>query len=120
VSTDTGAVFKWNGKPDESHADLSGHWTGQVSTKNSITAADYVLVKSSEEPELFEIRESSGAVPSGTVVGKAIVTSKNKLVVQVKQNGRNSVLTGRYTPTKRRMTLSGRDEFGQPVSITVN
>jgi Txe/YoeB family toxin of Txe-Axe toxin-antitoxin module len=120
VNTDTGTVFKWSGKPDESHADLSGHWTGQVSTKNSITAADYVLVKSSEEPELFEIRESSGAVPSGIVVGEAIVTSKNKLVVHVKQDGRNSVLTGRYAPTKRRMTLSGHDEIGQPISITVN
>jgi hypothetical protein len=120
VNTDTGTVFKWSGKPDESHADLSGHWTGQVSTKNSITAADYVLVKSSEEPELFEIRESSGAVPSGIVVGEAIVTSKNKLVVYVEQDGRHSVLTGRYAPTKRRMTLSGHDEIGQPISITVN
>jgi hypothetical protein len=53
-------------------------------------------------------------------VGEAIVTSKNKLVVHVKQDGRNSVLTGRYAPTKRRMTLSGHDEIGQPISITVN
>lgn len=120
VRTDTGAVFKWSGKPGGSPADLSGQWTGQISTKSSITAADYVLVKDSGEPGLFEIRDSSGAVPSGTVVGEAIVTSKNKLVVYVKQNGRNCVLTGRYAPRKRRMRLSGHDEFGQPVSIMVN
>ena len=119
VNTETGPVFKWSGKPSGSSADLSGHWVGQVSTSNVVSAADYILVRSDEESGLFEIREQTVVDSFEIVVGDAVVTSKNKLVVHVKLGGRNCILTGRYAPTKRRISLKGFDEYGQPVSITI-
>jgi hypothetical protein len=68
---------------------------------------------------LFEIKESSVVDSSGIVVGEAVITSKNKMVVHVKIGGANCLLTGKYARTKRQMTLKGLDESGQPVSITV-
>ena len=119
VDADTGAVFRWNGKPHGSQPDLSGHWVGQVSTNNVINRADYILVRSDEDSELFEIKESVVVDSTEIVTGEAVITSKNKLVVHVKIGGINCLLTGRYARTKRQMTLKGLDESGQPVSITV-
>ena len=102
VNTDTGAVFRWNGKPSGSHPDLSGHWVGQVSTSNVINRADYILVRSDEDSGLFVIKESAVVDSSGIVAGEAVITSKNKLVVHVKIGGINCLLTGRYARPRGR------------------
>jgi len=115
-------VFKWSGVPATTYSDLTGLWSGKLSQGKGSLPGDvnYRLSPMSEYHGCFEIRDASGAVQPGPVVGNAIETSHNIVNAYLVIGTNECSLTGKYSPTKRQISLKGKDTDGQPVSIVIS
>ena len=117
TATAGAVVRKWKGVPLSSLPDLTGHWLGVARDKKLrlTTAEDYNFIVHNASPGAFDIIDAA----TSTVVGCAIVTSRNQVRAHVILDGRDSSLTGKFNSTKRTLTLKGVDVARHGITLQV-
>ena len=110
-------VRKWRGIPLSSLPDLSGQWLGEAQDKklHVTTVEGYDFVGRDASPGVFDIVDRA----TDSVVGCAIITSRNQVRAHVIIDGRDSSLTGKFNSKRRRLVLKGLDVARHRITIQV-
>jgi T5SS/PEP-CTERM-associated repeat protein len=110
-------TFHWRGVPATASLDLSGTWTGLVTVARTPAASvSYQFSTNANDSAVFDITTNT---PPGTVVGQLLVTSKNKVYAYVTFDGKQLRLSGTYSAVHHSLTLRGKDETGETVSVKI-
>jgi hypothetical protein len=117
TATAGAVVRKWRGVPLSSLPDLGGRWLGEAQDKklHVTTVEGYDFVARDASPGVFDIVD----ITTDSVVGCAIVTSRNQVRAHVIVNGRDSLLTGKFNSKRRMLVLKGVNVAGHRTTIQV-
>jgi hypothetical protein len=117
AATAGAVVRKWRGIPLSSLPDLSGQWLGEARDKklHLTTVEGYDFVARDASPGVFDIVDMA----TDSVVGCAIVTSRNQVRAHVIVDGRDCSLTGKFNSKRRMLVLKGVDVAGHRTTIQV-
>ncbi len=118
LATAASGTFHWRGIPATTSPDLSGMWTGLVMVVRSpATPVNYLFSTNANDSAVFDIAESADP---GTVVGQALVTSRNKVYAYVTFDGKQLRLSGAFSATRHTLTLRGTDAAAETVSVRIS
>jgi hypothetical protein len=116
VPSAASGIYHWKGIMATTFQDLSGTWTGLVTVARAAVPVSYVLSLNANDFAVFDI--ATRAAP-GTVVGRLLVTSRNKVYGYVTFDGKRVTLSGSFNVVKPTMSLRGSDDTGQKVRILI-
>ncbi len=108
-------TFHWRGVPATVPAELGGTWTGAVTVVR--TPAAHVSYEFSADASDSRVYDMALSTDPGMVVGQLLVTSRNKVYADVIFNGKQLRLSGTYSAVRHSLTLRGKDETAETVSI---
>ena len=114
------AMLRLSGAPALAPPDLSGQWTGTVTQASSKLAENYTI-SSTCSTGMFNI---AGSASGYTLSGEFIVNPKdavNALIV-ADYGATNQIvrsLSGKFSPAKQSISLSGTDSHGSKVRIHI-
>ncbi len=116
VADTVSGTYHWKGIMATTFQDLSGTWTGLVTVARAAAPVSYVFSLNANDFAVFDI--ATRADP-GTVVGRLLVTSRNKVYGYLTVDGKPMTFSGSFNVAKPTMILRGSDNTGEKVRILI-